>query len=724
MGNGSQDLARNWRTQLAAVTAVTAIWYLGWRATTFNPDALIFSALVYLAELFSFLTLAMFVFMVWDIKPPPPAQVSSHHTVDVFVATYNEDPELLRKTLIGCSRIRYRHTTWVLDDGRRPEVAALARELGCEYLTRPDNTDAKAGNLNNALANTSGDFIVTLDADHIPLSHILDVTLGYFEENPKLAFVQLPQTFYNLDSIQHRIDLKKRTMWEDQSLFFQRIQVGKNRWNSAFYCGCPAVIRREALESIGGFQTGSVTEDLHTSLALHRFGWDSLFLPQTVAYGQAAPEPDGFQKQRRRWGLGAMQVFRKSNPLSVPGLTLPQRINYFASMITYFEGLQKSIFYLAPVITLVTRVLPINSFGREFFIHFVPYFTLSLMTYRVFAGGWGRFLLTEQYNLLRFHAFFTGAIAGLYGQRARFQVTSKRVRGIQTRAEVLAPQLAMAGISLAGIGVGIYFSVTGTKLPLAAYLTALAWAGFNLFIAIGILAFSFKKAYHRAEFRFPEEIPTRFVCNGKTDFGVTLDLNATGMLLQTEAHLENGQSLSLTLFTPGRTLHPVAIVRTPARLGHAGLWRYGLQIATLSVIDHDYLSMLLLEYSMPKLMSQLRPARTPELFEAFRRRLRGQYSHRAERLHQQFLVEFEYPPGQERLAVTDDLSATGMAIFTEQEIPSGSRLRFTLHRGPEPDSLVGEVIRTRSQLFDSQALHRAAVRFTTALPEQKPRSSS
>lgn len=262
--------ARTGRNFLAALTAGVGVWYLAWRLTTFNPDAWTFSVLLYAAEAFTFVTLAMFVFMVWEVEPPPPVHPSTGHSVDVFVTTYDEDPELLRKTLIGCSRLRYPHTTWVLDDGQRPEVAELAQELACKYLTRTDRKEAKAGNLNNVLAHTQGEFIVTLDADHIPLPHLLDATLGYFEADPRLAFVQLPQMFYNLDSIQHRVNLQDCTLWEDQSLFFQKIQLGKNRWNAAFYCGSPAVIRRKALKKIGGFQTRTVTEDLHTSIALHR----------------------------------------------------------------------------------------------------------------------------------------------------------------------------------------------------------------------------------------------------------------------------------------------------------------------------------------------------------------------------------------------------------------------------------------------------------------------
>ena len=713
MGHKFKSASQPGTRLLVLLTGATGIWYLGWRLTTLNPEAMAFSIAVYAAEVFSFVTLAMFVFMVWSPRAPQPARAPKPgRCVDIYVATYNEDPELLRKTLIGCNRIRYPHTTWVLDDGRRPEVEALARELGCEYLTRPDNRDAKAGNLNHALPRTNGEFVVTLDADHIPLANFLDATLGYFEDNPWLAFVQMPQTFYNLDSIQHRVDLKRRTMWEDQSLFFHRIQTGKNRWNAAFYCGSPAVLRRKALESVGGFQTGTITEDLHTSIALHKKGWESLFVPQTLAYGQAAPEAEGFQKQRRRWGIGAMQVLRRVNPLWTRGLTLPQRINYFASMVTYFEGLQKLVFYLAPVIALVTAVLPIRAFGPEFFARFLPYFALSLLTYRGYAGGWGQFLLTEQYNLLRFYSFLSAAVTGIFRKHAKFHVTRKQVQGARTRAAGVAPQLAVAVASLAGIVAGLYHAVAGLQLPYLAYVTTMLWAGFNFFIAAGILRFTLQKVHRRSEFRFPEQIPVRFTVHGETCFGVATDLNTAGMQLQTSTALPAGTLLAVTLYAPGRTMYPVVAVQTPPRPGDAELLRYGLRFEQIAAADRDYLSMLLLEHSMPRLAAQLEPSRTPEFFTALERRLRAQFSQRAERLRHSFLVEFEYPAGKENLAVTDDWSESGLAVLTDCEIPQGTRLRLTLHRGAEPEELTGEVMRAARQASEVAALYRIALRVT------------
>src|SRR5229473_3371025 len=252
------------------------LWYLGWRLKTFNPHAPIFSMLIYGAELFGFITALMHVFMCWRLSerraPPPRPGIS----VDVYIPTYSEPIDLVRKTALAAMAMDYPHRTWILDDGRREAMRALATELGCEYLTRTDNAHAKAGNLNHALAGSSGELIAVFDADHAPRRDFLVKTLGYFEDT-RVAFVQTPQDYYNLDSYQHRGTHASHEIWTEQALFFRVIQRGKDCWNSAFFCGSCAVVRRSALERIGGFATGTITEDLHTSIRLHAAGFRSVY---------------------------------------------------------------------------------------------------------------------------------------------------------------------------------------------------------------------------------------------------------------------------------------------------------------------------------------------------------------------------------------------------------------------------------------------------------------
>ena len=122
------------RSLLVLAYLAVAMWYLAWRPTTFNPQAPVFSWIVYAAELFGFVVALMHIFMVWrlSVRTSPPAPVGV--TVDVFIPSYNEPVDMLRRTLLAAQRMDYPHQTWLLDDGNRPQARALAEELGCRYL--------------------------------------------------------------------------------------------------------------------------------------------------------------------------------------------------------------------------------------------------------------------------------------------------------------------------------------------------------------------------------------------------------------------------------------------------------------------------------------------------------------------------------------------------------------------------------------------------------------
>lgn len=197
--------------------------------------------------------------------------------VDVFIATYNEPEELLYKTIVGCKNMHYPDLSkvhiYVLDDGRRESVKKLAEHLKVSYLTREDNEDAKAGNLNHALSVTTSPYVVTLDADMIPMKNFLLESLPFFIENEqkrqleieagveegdlskKLGFVQLPQVFYNADIFQYHLFSEDRIP-NEQDYFYRDIQLGKNHSNSVIYGGSNTILSREALVEIGGFVTG------------------------------------------------------------------------------------------------------------------------------------------------------------------------------------------------------------------------------------------------------------------------------------------------------------------------------------------------------------------------------------------------------------------------------------------------------------------------------------
>ncbi len=319
---------------------------------------------VYLAEVHGFLSLFFYFFQIWAPRRRRCPTPSGQFTVDVFITTYNEDEALLRQTARAALALRYPHRTYLCDDGRRPEVEALARELGCGYITRADNRHAKAGNWNNAYAQTTGDLILTLDADHVAQPSLLERTIGYFED-PRVALVQVPQQYHNLDSVQHKVNWDERRMYGEQDVFFDLVMPGKDHWNAAFFCGTGAVLRRAALEPHGGIITGSITEDMHTAIVLHSEGWKSVYVNEILVTGLAPTDVASFLKQRLRWAEGNLKIIFDINPLTCRGLTVAQRLAYFASMFHWTNGLPKLVFYLAPPWMLVSGTFPIAPFDRR-----------------------------------------------------------------------------------------------------------------------------------------------------------------------------------------------------------------------------------------------------------------------------------------------------------------------------------------------------------------------
>lgn len=201
-----------------------------------------------MAETYSLIDSLLFGMTMWRLKrrpapPPPPPDA----TVDVFITTYNEPIEMVIATAEAAQRIRFPHSTYILDDGEREDMAKAATERGIGYVTRSNSwidkpRHAKAGNLNNALLETDGEFILILDADQVPEPEILDRTLGYFHD-PKMALVQTPQYFTNVPF--------SDPLGSQAPLFYGPIQQGKDGWNAAYFCGSNAVLRREALMQLG-----------------------------------------------------------------------------------------------------------------------------------------------------------------------------------------------------------------------------------------------------------------------------------------------------------------------------------------------------------------------------------------------------------------------------------------------------------------------------------------
>lgn len=554
---------------------IVACVYLGWRTTTFNPAAPVFSGLLYGAELFGFATTLLHLFMTWRLTARLPVPAPADLSVDVLIPTYDESVDIVRRTLLAARNLQYPCTIWLLDDGNRAEMAKLATELDVRYVTRKDNKHAKAGNLNNALLHCHGEFVAVFDADHAPRRDFLDRTLGYFRA-PEVAFVQTPQDFFNIDSYQHRHAGNSRRVWTEQSLFFRVIQRGKDRWNAAFFCGSCAVLRRSALDQIGGFATATVTEDLETSVKLHESGFRSVYLPEPMAFGLAPSSASTFLGQRVRWGQGAMQVIRREWFFLRSRLTLPQRLNYMASAVTYFDGWQKAIFYFIPAWVLLTGTMPLVASAREFLPLFLPFFVLNFIVFEEVGRGYGRTSTIEQYNMARFAAFAWSTL-GLVRRTLRFKVTAKDgASTMRTETSSVSLQIVVAAVNLVAIVGGLALFDARQHLPLDGLVANVIWAAINLALAVLVVQFTLLRTrFHRREYRFPLPIPAMVSFDGVRQPMVVDDISATGCRIygRFPEATKRGDTLAGELHLPGNTLQ---FNSTVAALipGHAGTARF------------------------------------------------------------------------------------------------------------------------------------------------------
>ncbi len=275
-------------------------------------------------------------------------------TVDVLITTYGEDIEVIRRTITAAVAIRGLHRTIVLDDGRSDEVREVATSLGAEYLRRDSNEHAKAGNVNNALRLTDGEFFVILDADFVPRPEFLHELLPHFAD-PKVAFVQSPQVYRNLDT------LVSRGAAFMQSVFYTLIQPGKNRFNAAFCVGTNVVFRRAAVDELGGIYEKSKSEDIWTSILLHERGWRSIFTSQILAVGDTPETVEAYTKQQQRWAQGGFEILLRHNPLSRKRqLSLDQRVQYLSSSAFYLTGVAPALLLLVPPLHIFLNLTPVD----------------------------------------------------------------------------------------------------------------------------------------------------------------------------------------------------------------------------------------------------------------------------------------------------------------------------------------------------------------------------
>ncbi len=391
-----------------------------------------FIFLLIFAESYAFLILFLGYFQtIWPLRRAPmplPEDTSEWPHVDILIPTYNEPLEVVRYTALGALNIDWptdKLHVYILDDGRRKEFQEFAFQAGIGYKIRPDNFHAKAGNINTALKSLKSPFVAIFDCDHVPTRSYLQVTMGWFLRDQKLAMVQTPHHFYSADPFERNLG-QFRIIPNEGELFYGIVQDGNDFWNAAFFCGSCATIRRKALDQIGGIAVETVTEDAHTSLRMQSRGWNTAYINIPQAAGLATERLSAHVGQRIRWARGMIQILRVDNPLFIPGLKFEQRLCYFNAMMHFMYALPRLIFLTAPLIYLLLSDTNVPGYWAAILAYALPHLTLSNITNSRVQGKHRHSFWNEIYEtILSPYILLPTLLAFINPKLGKFNVTAK-----------------------------------------------------------------------------------------------------------------------------------------------------------------------------------------------------------------------------------------------------------------------------------------------------------
>ena len=525
--------------QIAAIANIIAgAIYITWRWTSsLNYDALWFSVPLAVAETCAWFGLILFTANLWKTrdypKREPPAKIADCVapdeepgdrcvSIDLFIATYNEEEELVRLSIQDAKAIQYPHeidfNIYVLDDGRRATMRAVCDEEGVGYISRDNNIGFKAGNLRNAMEQTSGDFIAICDADTRPLPTMFERMLGYFRD-PDVAVVQSPQWFYDIpegerlpdvwgrragppgryvakaiEAVFGEIRVGEDPFANDPALFYDIIQRRRNAWNAAFCCGAGSIHRREAVmfvalqefaealtrdtakkrslaalltrrereaKAMTHWQTAlaeevtpykfHVSEDIYSTIVLHQSTgrrWKTVLHPSIESKMLSPQDLLSWTIQRFKYAGGSLDIFFRDNPVTKPGMTLPQRIMYLATFWSYLGALWNLMFLAAPLVYMFFAIPPVSAYTGDFFAHALPFLVLNELAFML--GTWG---LSGYKGKVMYLASFPLSLRALWAvmrkRKISFPVTPKQ-RQEGNFLSLVWPQVAVIALTLAG----------------------------------------------------------------------------------------------------------------------------------------------------------------------------------------------------------------------------------------------------------------------------------
>ncbi len=555
------NLRGPWRAVFLALGTFVILRYLFWRLSStipsfHSPVDFAGGAVLALAELYCVTMMFLSLFTVSDpIDRPKAPQLSPEAapTVDVFIPSYNESVEIVAPTLAAAKRMIYpagKLNVFLLDDGatdqklgsddpvaavraanRRKDMQAICVELGVRYLAREENIHAKAGNLNHGLAHSDGDIVVVFDADHVPAQDFLTETVGFFDRDEKLFLVQTPHFFLNPDPIEKNI--AALGLPAENEMFYGLVQKGLDKWNAAFFCGSAALLRRAALEQVGGFHGSSITEDAESALELHSRGWNSLYVDKPMIAGLQPETFSSFIGQRSRWCQGMVQILLLKNPLFKQGLTLAQRLCYLSSSMFWLFPLSRMVFIFAPMLFIFFGMKIYIANGQEFLSYTITYMLSALMIQSYIFGRFRWPWISDLYEYIQSVMLFRAVVSVFVApRRPTFNVTAKgQTLDDEHLSSFATPYFVIFGMVLASL---VFLAWRFLNEPNARDMITVVglWSGLNLVltgIALGAVS---ERRERRSVPRVASRVKAHLVVEGQQVPVVIDDMSFGGLRIR------------------------------------------------------------------------------------------------------------------------------------------------------------------------------------------------
>ncbi len=531
---------------LSIVVTLRYLWYRTFNTLNFDGWLnSLFSLLLYAAELYAIATLLLAYFQTLKLRHRQSismAQVPIQQwpTVDVYIPTYNEDIEIVRKTVLAAMAIDYpagKKEVYVLDDGRkypqrREELRQVCADLGCYLMTRDNNDHAKAGNINHALIRTPGELVLILDCDHIPCRNILQETVGFFLK-PTVSLVQTPHWFYNPDPFERNL-LTQGKIPVGNELFYKVLQKGNDFWNASFFCGSAAIVRKSHLLEVGGIAVETVTEDCHTSLRLHGKGYETVYYDKIMVAGLAPEKFSSYVGQQVRWARGMAQILRLEWPIFNRTLTLPQRICYTSATTHFFFGFPRLMYAIAPIAFLVFGINSVRGLGLETLTYALPSILIALNANFIVHKGvrfsfWNEifeYAMAFQDGLVTFMALINPKMGS-------FNVTDKGLQVSKRSFDWSSVQILIlvGGLSLLSLFLVPYWLITDLQDPDAVLINA-AWCLVNVLLLSAAILVALEQPQLRQSHRLDRHLAATLFSGENTLQGTTVDISETGARIQ------------------------------------------------------------------------------------------------------------------------------------------------------------------------------------------------